>query len=196
MFTHSLKFFLLCFVTLSLSACSNSEEIIEEDLPPVEVDLPEVPALELLDTAHTYEDGSYSIIGLRLNKEELFERMLSVSAIVDEIYTCESVTEQLAARLLQPLDEEGEPVEINRAGCLFPHIYVVDNLRSEQRFLIVGYDWEHFEPQLTIGQRYSFHGTYTQRARGHMSSEYGLLVTNDITGEGIVPVPPPVLEDE
>ena len=194
---------------LLLGACDEfggaaGAEEPEDNLPPANVNLPEVPPLELLDINHQYEDSSWSVIGLYLNREELRGTSLSLTAVVDEVYVCDSVAEQLAARAAVEGDAgavreraEGEElVEINRAGCLRPHFYVRDNMRSPQRMLVVGYDWEHYEPQLVPGTRLTYTGRYAQQAHGHTSPEYGLIVADDITGPGIEPPPDPLLEGQ
>ena len=169
----------------------------EENLPPANVNLPEVPPLELLDIDHQYDDESWSVIGIYLNREDLRGQTISLTAVVDEVYVCDSVQAQLDARtngeagaLRAPA--EGEDVlEINRAGCLRPHFYVRDNMRSPQRMLVVGYEWEHYEPQLVVGTRLTYTGRYAQQAHGHTSPEYGLIVADEITGPGILPPPDP-----
>lgn len=155
-------------------------------LPPVEVSLPAVPNLDLVDVPATYDDGSYSVSGLLLNRAELRDMPIRLTGTLHSIYRCETEDEGVAgavADLADPGTEQGE-FEV-RPGCLRPHFHLVDGLRSPQRMLVTGYDAAHYEPQLTPGRRIVVEGTYAQQTRGFISTEDGLVVTTLITGEGI-----------
>jgi hypothetical protein len=161
--------------------------------PPADVHLPPVPSLELVDVPPTYDDGSYSVQGLMLMREETMNQTLRVSAILQEVYQCDEralVVEGEAGELAVPNEPEDEFAV--RPGCLRPHFYLVDHLRARQRLLVTGYDHALYEPQVTPGLRYTVVGTYSQQTRGFISTENGLLVAATISGDGIVlPEPDP-----
>ncbi len=160
-----------------------SQEAPDDHLPPAQVDLPEVPPLTLLETPAHLDDGSWSIAGVLLNRDELRNQDLSVSGIVQEIYVCPPDAD---AGTDEAADDEDAGPDRYRAGCLLPNLTIGDTLRSEHTLLVVGYDAEHYEAQLQPGMRYTFTGPYTQRARGFMSTEDGLLIAQQITGEGVI----------
>jgi hypothetical protein len=164
-----------------------SEPPSEAGLAPAQVALPPVPPLTILDIPRTYDDGSYSISGLMLSREALREEALEVTGIVSEIYQCEGSSRSVEGELAELAASPDEPVArfTNNVGCKMPHLYIVDSLRSSQRLLITGYDPELWEPQLKPGTRYRFDGTYSQRAPGFLSTEYGLLLTENMEGSGV-----------
>ena len=164
--------------------------------PPADVQLPPVPNLELVDVPPTYEDGSYSIQGLMLNREDALDQMIRVTGILQEVYECDIGTVRVegeAGELAVPV-EAGDEFAV-RPGCLRPHLYLVDHLRARQRLLVTGYEHEVYEPQIRPGMRYTAIGMYAQQTRGFISTEDGLLVASAIDGEGIV-LPPPDAEEE
>lgn len=186
---------ILCLGTL-LMACPSppsapvmvfTDPPSETGLAPAQVALPPVPPLTILDIPRTYDDGSYSISGLMLSREALREEELQVTGIVSEIYQCEgssrSVEGEIAA--LAALPDEPIARVTSDVGCKMPHLYIVDSLRSSQRLLITGYEAELWEPQLKPGTRYRFDGTYSQRAPGFLSTEYGLLLAENMEGSGL-----------
>ena len=159
--------------------------------PPADVQLPPVPNLELIDVPPTYDDGSYSVQGLILNRTEAMDQMIRVTGILQEVYECEVGTigvEGEAGELAVPVEPEDDFAV--RPGCLRPHLYLVDHLRARQRLLVTGYEHEVYEPQIRPGMRYTAVGMYAQQTRGFISTEDGLLVASAIDGDGIV-VPPP-----
>lgn len=161
----------------------------DEHLPPASVNLPTVPPLELLDTPPHLPDGSWSVAGLLLNRDDLREREVRVTAIVSSIYQCESDAVEVegeAAELAGDRDDGPEAVLTgDRAGCLMPNFRIVDTLRSPHEMLMVDYDAEFYEPQLRAGSSYVFTGIYTRQAPGFTSTEYGLIRVTHIEGDGI-----------
>lgn len=159
----------------------------QAELPPADVQLPPVPNLDLVDVPPTYDDGSYSVSGLMLDRAEMRDQPLRLTAILQSVYRCEEPelgVEGEVAALAAPADDQ-DPFEV-RPGCLRPHMYFVDNLRGRQRILVTGYDAATYEPQVHPGQRYVIHGVYRQQTRGFISTEDGLIVVDRIEGEGIV----------
>lgn len=162
--------------------------------PPVDVQLPPVPNLELVDVPPTYDDGSYSVQGLMLNSSDTFGQTLRVTGILQEVYQCAEEAlgiEGEVGDLAAPAAPEDE-FEV-RPGCLRPHVYLVDHLRARQRLLVTGYDAALYEPQLTPGIRYTIVGRYQQQTRGFISTVDGLLVAAEILGDDIV-IPEPESE--
>jgi hypothetical protein len=162
--------------------------------PPADVQLPPVPNLDLVDVPPTYDDGSYSVQGLMLSREDTMDQTLRVTGILQEVYTCAEGgvgVEGEAGELAVPNEPEDEFAV--RAGCLRPHLYFVDHLRARNRLLVTGYDHAIYEPQITPGLRYTVVGLYSQQTRGFISTEDGLLIAAAIEGDGIVlPEPEPV----
>lgn len=155
--------------------------------PPADVQLPPVPNLDLVDVPAQYDDGSYSVSGLMLARQQMRNMPVRVTAILHSIYQCEAEergVEGEAAELAAPPEAE-RPFEV-RPGCMRPHMYFVDSLRGRQRLLVTGYDAALYEPQMHPGQRYVLHGVYAQETRGFISTEDGLVVVDRIEGEGIV----------
>lgn len=148
--------------------------------PETDVQLPPVPTLDLAEVPHTYDDGSHSVFGLVLQREELRDTEVRVTGIVQSIYECEV-----------PVEADAEPLAPGavRPGCNRPHLYIADSLRSSQRMLVTGYDAALYEPQLQVGNRYVVQGVYRNETRGFISSEDGLLVASAFEGDGIV-IPP------
>ncbi|TVQ98752.1 MAG: hypothetical protein EA398_12905 [Deltaproteobacteria bacterium] len=138
-----------------------------------QIDLPEVPPLDALELPARMPDGSWSVAGILRNRGSLMDGDVEVSALLQELYVCEGATED------------------SRAGCLHPHFFIADSVRSPQRLLAAGHDIR-YEEQLEVGARYTFVGQYTQRTRGHVSTEDGLIVISEIRGENVEPPP----EDE
>jgi hypothetical protein len=122
-----------------------------------------------------------------LAREALRDESISVMGVIASIYECAERRERIEA--LQTLAETGvgEPVAngVSDAGCLMPHFYIVDSVRSPQRLLITDYDPSLWEPQLHVGNRYLFRGTFAQRAPGFTSTENGLIALEVIEGSGI-----------
>lgn len=167
-------------------------EDTEHNLPPADVQLPPVPSLELVDVPETYEDGSYSVSGLMLNRENLRNTPVRLTAILHSVYECDVPREE---------GEDGEELAAEdryeiRPGCLRPHMYFVDSLRGRQRMLATGYDAATYEPQVNPGQRYVVHGVYRQQTRGFISTEDGLMVVDEIEGEGVTLEDPEAEESE
>ncbi len=191
MFRHQPALLLsLCIAAISLStgcdqlmpgseATATSSD--DDGLPPARVELPPVPSLEMLDADRQYDDGSYSVIGVILDRNELRGRQLAITGIVDSIYVCPTAPIPVAEG-----EEPGPENEGTRAGCLLPHIYIRDSARSSRRMLVAGYNAELYEPQLSVGGRYRFDGEYSERTRGFTSTEFGLLVASQISGSGVV----------
>jgi hypothetical protein len=129
------------------------------------------------------------VAGLLLNRDDLREREVRLTAIVSSVYQCESDAREVdedVADLAGARDDGPEAVVTgNRAGCLMPNFRVVDTLRSPHEMLMVDYDAEFYEPQLRAGQSYVFTGIYAQQAPGFTSTEYGLLRVRHIDGAGI-----------
>lgn len=176
-----------CDPSSLLGEVTANEPDARADLPPADVQLPPVPNLELVDVPPTYDDGSYSVSGLLLNRVELRGTPVRVTGILHSVYRCEEETlgiEGEAQELAAPADEAAEFAV--RPGCLRPHLFLADSLRARQRLLITGYDAAVYEPQLTPGRRYVVHGHYEQQTRGFISTEDGLVVTALIEGDGIV----------
>ncbi len=160
-----------------------------DQLPPVEVNLPPVPNLDLVDVPAVYDDGSYSISGLMLRRDEHRGQWIPVTGILQTVYECEEAArgvEGEVADMAAPIADQAQFDPI-LPGCLRPHLYLVDNLRARQRLLVTGYDHSWFEPQLTPGQRYVMRGRYEQQTRGFISTEDGLLVAEEIEGTGVSP---------
>lgn len=168
-----------------------TQEPSDSHLPPARVNLPATPRLDLLEARQTLDDGTLTVAGLLLQRETLRDADVRVTGIVQTIYRCELAQgpgegSAAGSELAGTPSEQATSAVTRRAGCLLPHIYVVDNLRSDNRMLVTGYDAAHYEPQLEVGGRYVFEGRYTQRAPGFMSTEYGLLDTLRIVGERVV----------
>ncbi len=159
----------------------------DSHLPPARVNLPTVPRLDLLERPRTLADGSVTVAGLLLDRETIRDTDVHVTGIVQEIYRCEgeAVAPDADAGSLAAPAAPAQAAVTRRSGCLLPHLYIVDNMRSDDRMLVTGYDAELYEPQIEVGGRYVFEGRYTQRAPGFMSTEYGLLDARRITGDGI-----------
>lgn len=154
-------------------------------LSPADVQLPPVPNLDLVDVPAVYDDGSRSVSGVLLNRDELQDTAMRVTGILQEIYVCDVPLDPDAGQAEEP--EPGQPARFRvRPGCLRPHVYIADSLRSGQRLLVTGYDPLVYEPQLRPGTKYTFDGVYVHQTRGFISTEDGLLVVTAITGEGIV----------
>jgi hypothetical protein len=182
-------------------------EIDESGLPPAVVDLPAVPALELLDQPARYADETWSVSGLYLQRDFLRGQDLQVTAIVRSIYRCDADAAEVEGDLAEfagvqsdaavDPEEAAEVVRPSRwrAGCRLPHMLVVDHLRSEFQLLVVGYDADHYEPQLRPGARYVFEGRFAQQAPGFLSTEDGLLVVRAVHGDGVEPPSVAIEED-
>lgn len=138
-----------------------------------QVDLPAVPPLERLQMPERMPDGSWSVAGLLANRADLMDSEVELTALLREVYECD-----------RPEGSE------SRDGCFRAHFFVADTLRTPQRLLAVGYD-ERYEEQLSEGERYTLVGRYTRTHTGHVSTEDGLIVVQEIRGENIMP-----LEDE
>lgn len=134
-----------------------------------QVDLPAVPPLERLQMPERMPDGTWSVAGLMMNRAELMDSDVEVTALLREVYECD-----------RPEGSE------SRDGCIRPHFFVADTLRTPQRLLAVGYD-ERYEEQLSEGERYTLVGRYTRTHTGHVSTEDGLIVVQEIRGENILP---------
>ncbi len=162
-------------------------EVADEGLAPAQVALPPVPPLTILDVPRTYPNGAYSISGLMLAREALRDEPVKVMGIIASIYECQERRERIEALATLAEVNGGEPVAngVSDAGCLMPHFYIVDSVRSPQRLLITDYDPSIWEHQLKVGNRYLFEGTYAQRAPGFTSTEDGLLTLESIEGSGI-----------
>lgn len=132
-----------------------------------QVELPAVPPLDQLRMPERMPDGSFSVAGLLANREALLNSEVELTALLRDIYACPN--------------EEGQ-----RAGCLRPHLFISDTLRTPQRLLVVGYD-TRYERQLSEGERYTFVGRYALTYPGHVSTEDGLLIVQEIRGENILP---------
>lgn len=172
-------------VLLTTTACSSSEESpAESDQPQrqANIDLPPVPPLPLLDVPAEYPDGSRSIMGLLVDRDDLFQTQVEVSGVVTRIYECS-----------EPLEdgEEWDPEDGPRPGCNYPHLFIADAMESPREIIVTGYDAAHYEPQLEVGLRYRFSGFYTVQSRGFTASEYGLIDADTIEGNGVEAPPPP-----
>lgn len=170
-----------CWAVLVTTACDRPDPAAlaeEERLAQLalRLDLPEVPALEALQIASRYSDGSYSVGGVQRLRDELMEEEIEVIAIIREKYRCDRDEDQ-AQHPDTDAEEaaDAEPEEgTRRVGCLRPHAYVSDSLRATSRLLVVGFTDEQ-NRALEEGQRYRFSGRLTRRAPGHLSPEEGLL---------------------
>lgn len=141
--------------------------------PEPDVQLPPVPSLQMVDVPPLYEDGAFSIAGLFLEQETHMDREVVVRGVVREVYACE---------VEPPADhEEGEVVP----GCHQPHIRVGDSPNATRDVLVTGYDAQHWEPQFQPGMELTIMGRYQQQARGFISPEDGLIVTDSFLGEGL-----------
>lgn len=164
-----------CFALVGCSDKADSDESADIEAPINEnVKLPPVPELPLLDIPREYDDGSLSIIGLLIERDEHMLEQISVSGMVVKIYECENDDEK---------GTKGDDGLIE--GCLYPHFYIADTPDSPKRILVTGYNAQHYEPQLQLMTRYQFHGTYSVQAHGFSSSETGLIVADVIEGSGI-----------
>lgn len=161
-------------------ACSNSDNgtaASSAEAPRNEnVNLPPVPNLPLLDIPRTYPDGTHSVMGVLIDREQLLLSTITISGMVVDVYECEETGGAGDA------GEDGL-----RAGCLYPHFYIADTPDSPKRILVTGYNAAHYEPQLQPMTRYRFTGHYSVQARGFSSSENGLLSVDAIEGSGVVP---------
>ncbi len=145
--------------------------------PDVTVSLPESPAFEHADVPLRYEDGAYSIRGLRA---ELDERIaegergteVRVRAYVQEIY-------------VPPECPEGEFCPPGKQ----PHLWLTDGKNEKGKrhaMLLVNYrfhipDWQEAEwrgvPEvvLEVGRQYHFKGRFTRFSDTGFAHERGLL---------------------
>jgi hypothetical protein len=201
--THATATLLMLTLAAFPAACQGGngmrivpvETVSDEGLPPAEVLLPPTPPLTVLDVPRTWTDGSWSVSGLMLAREQLREEEVAVTALVHTIYRCarenDAIEGEAAALAIDP---EIEPTATTReGGCMLPHLYLVDSLRSPQRLLVTGYAHRHWEPQLRPGSRVTVHGLFSQRAAGFVSTEYGLIRASRFEGEGLTePVVAPV----
>lgn len=171
----SLISFAACLAIIGCSNATDDSADADIEAPTNEnVNLPAVPALPLLDIPREYEDGSLSVIGLMIERDDHMLETVSVAGMVVEIYECEAA---------DGAKEKGEDGLVE--GCLYPHFYIADTPDSPKRMLVTGYDAQHYEPQLQVMTRYRIHGTYSIQAHGFSSSETGLIVADAIEGSGI-----------
>lgn len=171
--------------------------MVEPDVerPTPSVDLPPVPALELLDLPRQYEDGTWSVTGILLQREALRQTDLRLTGVIQEIYACELPTPEDAEGIEEAADSaDAEPEALPTRdtvlpGCLRPHLFIADSMQSTRRLLVTGYLAAHWETQVSAGQRVTVVGRYAQEARGFISTEEGLLLAEAFEGEGIAPIP-------
>lgn len=174
-----------------LAPIVESESIDESHLAPARVNLPPVPRLDVLDAPRGWPDGTLSVAGLLLDRAALREADIRVTGIVQEIYVCEGSGDEIGEGTgadggLAGVDTIAPTASVTRrAGCLLPHLYIVDNLRSSTRMLVADYDAFFYQPQLEVGGRYVFAGVFTDRARGFTSTEEGLIAASRIEGPGV-----------
>lgn len=168
-----------CLAIIGCSNASESRDDTEMEAPTNEnVNLPPVPELPLLDIPREYEDGSLSVIGLMIERDEHMLEQVTVAGMVVKIYECDAE---------DGAKEKGEDGLVE--GCLYPHFYIADTPDSPKRILVTGYNAQHYEPQLQVMTRYRIHGTYSIQAHGFSSSETGLINADSIEGSGIEPPP-------
>ena len=163
----------LAFWGLMVAAVASCTQVADEDALERErlralatqLDLPPVPPMEALSIVSQYPDDSYSVSGLLQRRAELFDQPVVLTAIVRELYACDP--------------ETAEPSAPGRTGCLRPHLWVTDTLRSQTRMLVVGEPSAEVEA-LQVGARYQFTGHYVRQTAGHLSAEEGLVVVQHI----------------
>ena len=110
--------------TTMLGACQEESQLTVEVLPEVQPNLPAVPTLPPPPHPTTYEDGSYSIYGLRSRLRNTIDTEVDVTGFIVDIYT---------------------PPECTRQPCprpAAPHMWIADTANETERskqLMIVGY---------------------------------------------------------
>lgn len=166
-----------CLAIVGCANASESDDNAEIEAPTNEnVQLPPVPELPLLDIPRQYDDGSLSVIGLLIERDEHMLDHVTVAGMVVDIYECDTGDKNV---------KKGDDGLVE--GCLYPHFYIADTPDSTKRILVTGYNASHYEPQLQVMTRYRVSGTYSIQASGFSSSETGLIVADVIEGSGVEP---------
>lgn len=185
---HLLRSVLASCALLALAVgCSSDKNDADGDAAAsrreANVNLPPVPDLPLLDVPRSYPDGTLSVMGLLIDRDNYLMKPVTVSAMVVEVYACDVPSDVDMGRT----GGRGKPAAADepRPGCLYPHIYIADAENSPRRILVTSYDAAHYEPQLQPMTRYRFSGTYSVQARGFSSSEQGLILVDTIEGSGL-----------
>jgi hypothetical protein len=169
-------------LTFAVTACDDSEakEETKEQAPPppaIKVELPPPPDFDEGKAPETWEDGSYSIYGLRQNLDENVEageagKEVLVKGYVQDVYVA-------------PECPEGEVCPPPKQ----PHVWITDKPEEKGKkraMMVVNYrfqipEWDakrwKDEPQVVLeeGKRYTFKGKFKRFSDTGFSYDRGLL---------------------
>jgi len=167
-------------LVLGLSACDEpeaAEQTQEEELPDIKVELPDSPNFEEARAPEKYDDGDFSIFGLRLNIDERLKegeagQEVIIKGWVQEIY-------------VPPVCPEGELCPPGKQ----PHFWITDaqdEQGKKRAMMVVNYrfqiaewqakDWKG-QPDVILekGKQYTFKGIFAQFSGTGFSADNGLL---------------------
>lgn len=203
---HALGTLLLAMplsMPLVLAGCDEPEAITEkeEELPDIKVELAPAPNFEEARAAEKYDDGDYSIFGLRLNIDERLKegengQEIIVKGWVQEIY-------------VPPVCPEGELCPPGKQ----PHFWITDNQNEQGKkraMMVVNYsfpipEWDEATlklwegvPQVVVevGKQYRIKGKFLRFSSSGFAHDNGLLefvsyeTPDPTTGEKVWIAPP------
>ena len=188
---HRNAFFLLLAAPLVLAACDSEDPAAaeagaekQEELPNVQVNLPPSPNFDEGKAPEKWDDGSYSIWGLRQAIDENLEAGKSGTKIqlkgwVQEVY-------------VPPECPEGEFCPPGKQ----PHVWVTDHQDTKgkkrammvvnYRFQIPEWDADRWKGQpevvLEVGKQYTFKGAFVRFSSTGFAHDSGLLEFDSYMG--------------
>lgn len=162
------------------TACDSGgqpQQPVQEKLPDIQVQLPPTPNFDEDRVAEKWEDGAYSIFGLRKNIEDRLEEgntgtEITIKGYVQEIYVA-------------PECPEGDMCPPGKQ----PHFWITDKAEQKGKkraMMVVNYrynipDWEmkkwRKEPEVMIevGQRYTIKGKFKRFSDTGFAMDNGLV---------------------
>ena len=140
----------------------------EQTLPQIKVTLPPSPSFERKQLVEKYADGSYSIHGLRAQRQLLLNKTVTLTAFLILHYEC-------------PKEKA------KQGGCQKPHLLVADNANSsiEEAMMVTDIPKDLardrlLKPILQVGNRLTVQGVFNTSAPSGWRNSEGLVVYEKI----------------
>jgi len=172
--TQCLSYILLGALLVSCGGENEAPKKHEKAEAKVPVDLPAKPNLDsILGAPRALPDGSMTVTGLILDKNQHFGQRLKVRGVVRDISPdCPFLTD--------PAEKDNRPkLGGYKRMCKSVYITIADNPVHPKELLLVEYN-PYFHPHLKPGDEIIAYGLYDIKGAGFVRPKDGLLVVEDV----------------